>query len=159
MGFKLKESAPIIYHLGYGFIQGSDRTFYQNLKKKEKFFKEDFVWWLGYKLSNTLCPTLEKGDHLELDNSKFLEEEEIEQYQSMIGSLQWLVSIERWDLLTHIMTVMSSFRSTPKFGHMERAKQVCAFSCNFKHFKLRYRIGKSDHSHLNKRDAVNKLRQ
>ena len=48
---------------------------------------------------------LTKGDHPELDTSEFLEENDIEIYQSLIGSMQWAVSIGRWDTQTAVMTL------------------------------------------------------
>ena len=55
------------------------------------------------------CP-LDNNDQPELDPTEFLDDNNIQKYQSMIGSLQWLVAIGRWDVMTHIMT-MASFRS------------------------------------------------
>jgi hypothetical protein len=48
---------------------------------------------------------LEKGDHPELDTSELCTTEQIAQYQSMIGALQWIVSNGRFDINTSIMTM------------------------------------------------------
>ena len=61
---------------------------------------------------------LEKGDHPELDDSHLLDEDGIEKYQSLIGSLQWAISLGRFDVQTAVMS-MSSFRSAPRIGHLE----------------------------------------
>ena len=63
---------------------------------------------------------LEKGDHPELDNSNYYGFDEIAIYQSMIGSLQWAVSLGRIDIQTATMT-LSSFRAVPREGHLKRA--------------------------------------
>jgi hypothetical protein len=55
---------------------------------------------------------LEKGDHPKVDTSQELDAEEIKRYQTMIGSLQWAVSLQRFDIQTATMT-MSWFRAVP----------------------------------------------
>ena len=42
----------------------------------------------------------------------------IKDYQSLIGTLQWSVSLGRIDITTAIMT-MSGFRVAPRKGHLE----------------------------------------
>ena len=64
-----------------------------------------------------LSPPVEKNDHPELDTSELLDEEAIQKYQSMIGALQWVVSIRRFDIQTSVMT-LSSFRASPRRGHL-----------------------------------------
>ena len=61
--------------------------------------------------SNPQSP-LPEYDHPGLDTTEFLDEEGILQYQSIIGSLQWAISIGRWDIQTAVMT-LSSFRAQP----------------------------------------------
>jgi len=41
-----------------------------------------------------------KNDHPELDTSDLLDDEGIVKYHSLIGALQWVVSIGRFDLMT-----------------------------------------------------------
>ena len=52
------------------------------------------------------------NDHPELDESDFLDEDGIQQHQCLIGQLQWLISLSRWDIQTAVMT-MSSHRAAP----------------------------------------------
>jgi hypothetical protein len=53
---------------------------------------------------------LEKGDHPEIDDDTYeLEIEGIKRYQTMIGCLQWAVSLRRFDIQTATMT-MDQFR-------------------------------------------------
>jgi hypothetical protein len=58
---------------------------------------------------NVFSP-LEKGEHTELDTSAFLDEKGIKTYQSMIGALQWMITIGRFDILMAVKS-MSSFRA------------------------------------------------
>ena len=51
---------------------------------------------------------MEKGDHPELDDSELLDAEGIQQYQSLIGSLQWAISFTRFDISTVFGGVLDS---------------------------------------------------
>ena len=66
----------------------------------------------GTKPKMTYASPIEKGDHPELDTSELLDMDGIRKYQSMIGALQWVVTIGRFDITTAVMT-MSSFRVAP----------------------------------------------
>ena len=61
--------------------------------------------------TDKITPLVE-GDHPEMDESPLLDDDAVLQYQSLIGSLQWLISIGRWDIQTAVMS-MSSFRVAP----------------------------------------------
>ena len=54
---------------------------------------EGYITIFGRKPKYNVPYPLEKGDHLELDNSDYLDYDGIAIYQSMIGSLQWVVSL------------------------------------------------------------------
>jgi hypothetical protein len=88
---------------------------------------------------------LEKGDHPELDVSDLLDEEGIQQYQSLIGSLQWAVSLGRMDIATAVMT-MSSFRAAPRVGHLERVKRIIGYLSKMRHGAIRIRTAEPDFS-------------
>ena len=66
---------------------------------------------------------LEKGDHPEMDTSELLDSTGIQQYQSMVGAMQWAVSIGRLDITMAVMT-LSSFCVVPRKGHLEQCKRV-----------------------------------
>ena len=56
-----------------------------------------------------LMDAIENGEiHPGLDASELLDDNEITVYQSLIGALQWAVSIGRFDIHTSVMT-MSGF--------------------------------------------------
>jgi hypothetical protein len=55
---------------------------------------------------------LEKGDHPKLDTSELCTTEQVTRYQSMIGTLQWIVTIGRFNMHTAVMT-MSGFLIAP----------------------------------------------
>jgi hypothetical protein len=61
---------------------------------------------------------LDSNDHPEVVTSEFLDEDGIQQYQSLIGSMQWAISIGHFDIAVHVMS-MSSFRTSPWCGHLK----------------------------------------
>ena len=62
---------------------------------------------------------LEKGDHPEIDITDDLHHDGIKKYQTIIGCLQWAVSLGRFDIQTTTMT-MSRFRVVTRVGHLKR---------------------------------------
>ena len=65
-------------------------------------------------------PPLEAGDHPELDQS-FCNEEEIKLYQTLIGQLQWLISLGRFDIAVHSMS-LSRYRAQPQRDILTESK-------------------------------------
>jgi hypothetical protein len=90
---------------------------------------------------------LEKNDHPELDTSDLVGPDLIDKYMSMIGQLQWSVSLGRFDILSHVMS-MSRFRLAPRLGHVERVKRIYGYLSKTKHYAIRYRTNKPDYSHM-----------
>jgi hypothetical protein len=79
----------------------------------------------GSKLkTNKITSPSVKGDHPKIDDSAFLEEEGIQKYQSLIGQLQWAISLGRFNIAVVIMTMMSAFRSAPRKGYLDRVKRI-----------------------------------
>ena len=74
---------------------------------------------------------LEKGDHPEIDDSPLLDGDGIAKYQSLIGTLQWTITLGRFDVATAVMT-MSGFRAAPREGHLERVKRICGYLTKFR---------------------------
>ena len=66
---------------------------------------------------------LERNDHPELDASEEVAADVIMQYQSMIGALQWTISLSRFDICTAIMT-LSCFHIAPWQGHIDCIKHI-----------------------------------
>ena len=67
--------------------------------------------------------------------------------QSLIGVLQWTISLGRFDIATAVMT-MSGFRTAPRVGHLERLKRVCGYLTKMKHGFIRVRTNLPDYSDL-----------
>jgi hypothetical protein len=70
------------------------------------------------KPNTSVTSPLEKGD-----TSELCSRDQIAQYQSMIGALQWIVMIGRFDIHSAVIT-MSRFRMAPRIGHLNRLRYI-----------------------------------
>ena len=143
--FKLsKDTGPIQYHLGLDFIRDADGTLRLEPKKFIQRLVDSYERLFGSKPKHASSP-LEKGDHPELDTSELLEAEDISKFQSLIGSLQWTVTLARFDIATAVMG-LSSFRAAPRRGHMQRLCRICGYIYKFKNAAIRIRVDEPDMS-------------
>lgn len=110
--FKIKEAGPLEFHLGEDFFRDEDGTLCMTPQKYIKRLVASYEKMFGEKPSAKMYSPLEKGNHLELDDSEMLDATGIQQYQSLIGSLQWAISLGRFDIATAVMS-MSSFHALP----------------------------------------------
>ena len=92
---------------------------------------------------------LDKNDHPELDDSDLLSPEDSKKYLSLIGAMQWAISLGRFDIFSAV-TTLSRFRIEPRVGHLERIKRVYGYLRKFKHAAIRIRTGLPDYSSLDK---------
>jgi hypothetical protein len=132
--FKLKGTGPLKFHLGIDFfyvdgVLHMAQTSY--IARLVAMYERIF----GHPPKHYYSP-LEKGDHPELDTSEFLDEEKTRIYQSLIGSLQWIVTIGKFDIYTAVMT-MSSFRAQPRMGHLTRVKRIFGYLSKFRSSSIR----------------------
>ena len=103
------------YHLGADYFEDPDGTFDSQPKKYidkladtyKRLFNEDPP--KGYKTP------LDKNDHPELDTSEILEGDMAAKYLTLVGQLQWLVTLGRFDIHAQVAT-MSRFRAAPRQG-------------------------------------------
>jgi hypothetical protein len=149
--FKLKGTGPISFHLGCDFFRDSDGVMCMAPKKYIEKMISTYEQMFGEKPRTCYSSPLEKGDHPEIDTSELLDESGIQQYQSLIGAMQWAVSIGRIDITTAVMT-LSGFRSAPRKGHLERAKRVYGYLSKMKHAVIRIRTAEPDYSDLPEQD-------
>jgi hypothetical protein len=97
--------------------------------------------------TNKIASPLVKGDHPKIGDSEFLEEEGIQQYQSLIGQLQWAISLGRFNIAVAIM-MMSAFRSAPRKGHLDRVKRICGYLSKMRHSAIRICTEEPDYSDI-----------
>ena len=145
--FKTKGTGPISFHLGMDFSRDDDNTlFLSSSKYIEKLLKK-YEWMFGQQPKQNISSPLEKGDHPETDTSEFLDTKGIQMYQSMIGALQWTVTIGRFDIIRAVMT-MFGFRVAPRKGHLERLPHIYGYLSKMRHSGIRIRTEEPDYSDL-----------
>ena len=126
------------YHLGADYFEDPDVTFASQPKKYidkladtyKRLFNEDPP--KGYKTP------LDKNDHPELDTSEILEGDMAAKYLTMVGQLQWLVTLGRFDIHAQVST-MSRFRAAPRQGYMDRLKRIYSYAITTKDYAIRFR--------------------
>ena len=94
---------------------------------------------------------LDKNDHPELDTSEILEGDMAAKYLTMVGKLQWLVTLGRFDIHAQV-TTMSRFKSAPRQGHMDRLKRIYSYAISTKDYAIRFRTDQPDYSFLPDQD-------
>ena len=66
-------------------------------------------------------------------------------YLTMVGQLQWLVTLGRFDIHAQVAT-MSRFRAAPRQGHMDRLKRIYSYAIRTKDYAIRFRTEQPDYS-------------
>ena len=107
---KIRGDGKLTYHLGADYFEDPDGIFVSQPRKYidkladtyKRLFNEDPP--KGYKTP------LDKNDHPELDTSEILEGDMAAKYLTMVGQLQWLVTLGRFDIHAQVAT-MSRFRA------------------------------------------------
>ena len=144
---KLKGVGPLEYHLGCTYKKDPDGTLaadprrYVNkiLESYERMFKEK---------PRKSRPPLEGGDHPELHTPELCDEHQTNQFQTLVGQLQWLISPGHFDIAVHVMS-LSRFRAQPRKGHVDRAKRIVGYLLFLPDGAIRFRTGEPDFSSLN----------
>ena len=65
----------------------------------------------------------------------------------MVGQLQWLVTLGRFDIHAQVAT-MSRYRAAPRQGHMDRLKRIYSYAVRRKGYAIRFRTDQPDYSFL-----------
>ena len=94
---------------------------------------------------------LDKNDHPELGISEILEGDMGVKYLTMVGQLQWLVTLGRFDIHSQVAT-MSRFRAAPRQGHMDSLKRIYSYAIRTKDYAIRFRTDQPDYSFLPDQD-------
>ena len=143
--FKLKGTGDVKFHLGMDFIREGNVLHIRQTSYLERLFAM-FERIFGHPPRHYFSP-LSQGDHPELDTSEFLDDEKTKLYQSLIGALQWVVTIGKFDIYTAVMT-MASFRAQPRQGHMERVKHIFGYLSKFRKSSIRVLTDEPDYLSL-----------
>jgi hypothetical protein len=142
-GFQLKGVGTPSYHLGGDFYRDPDGTLVWGASSYVKKMLINYEIMFGEKPKEYSHPIAEK-DHPELDTSELLDDIGIKQYQSLIGALQWLVTLGRFDI--HLaVAAMSSYRAMPRQGHIDRIKRIYGYIKRNPDGAIRFRVKIPDH--------------
>jgi hypothetical protein len=144
--FKLKGVGPLTYHLGCDVFRDQDGKLCCGPKKYITKLIDQHQKIFGCKAREYTSP-LEKGDHPEIDTSEELDADGIKRYQTIIGCLQWAVSLGRFDIQTATIT-MSHFRVAPRKGHLDRLKRIYVYLKKFSSDAIRVRTSQPDLDYL-----------
>ena len=94
---------------------------------------------------------LDKNDDPELDTSEILEGDMAAKYLTMVSQLQWLDTLERFDLHAQVAT-MSRFRAVTRQRHMDRLKRIYSYVIGTWDYAIRFRTDQPDYSFLPHQD-------
>ena len=123
--YKLKGVGDPSYHLGGDFYRDPDGTLAWGAKSYIKRLSQNYSLMFGEEPKPASSP-LVANDSPELDTSAELDNEGTKRFQSLIGALQWCVTLGRFDIACAVMT-LSRFRANPREGHLDRAKRICGY--------------------------------
>ena len=115
--YKLKGVGPPEYHLGGNFGRDPDGTLWWGSQSYIEKMLNNYERQFGSMPAKKNAPMTD-SDHPELDTSDLLDEQGKSLYMSMVGAMQWAVTLGRIDIAYATM-VMSRFRVEPRIGHME----------------------------------------
>jgi hypothetical protein len=108
------------------------------LKKYEQFFGEPVP------KSDVHAPHV-RGDHPELGDSPLCDSKQTQIIMSVIGDMQWAVSLGRIVIFGATMC-LSAFRALPRIGHLECAKRVYKLLRNCKKACIKFRTDVPNYS-------------
>jgi hypothetical protein len=111
--FKLKGTGPVAFHLGWDFFWDEDGTLCVGPRKYVDRIAMQYERMFRSKPRAQFLSPLMANNHPEMDMSELLDEDGIHQYQSLIGVLQWTISLGQFDVATDVMT-MSGFHVAPR---------------------------------------------
>jgi len=145
--FAIKGDGEISFHLGCDYFCDEDGTLVAMPKKYVEKMMDSYRQMFETEPCHSYKAPLEPNDHPELDDSDPLDEDGRAKYLCMIGQLQWVVTLGRYDVMSATVT-MSRFRAEPRSGHLDRLRRMYGYLKNTKKGATRYRTGFVDHSDL-----------
>ena len=89
----------------------------------------------GLKLTPSAVSPIRTDYHPEMDETEFLDGNQLSLYQSLLGTLRWLVELGRIDI-AHSVAVMSTYLSCPRYGHLLEASHILSYLRNHPNYVL-----------------------
>ena len=132
------------YHLGGDYYRDADGTLCYGAKTYVARLISNYEMMFGEKPCEKMAP-LPPDEHPELDLTNFCGEDNIEKYQSLIGALQWCISLCHFDIAVAVMT-LGHYQAAPRVGHLELVKHLCGYLRKYPDGAIHFRTGIPDHS-------------
>ena len=133
-------------HLGCTYKKDHDGTLAADPRRYVNKILESYESMFKEKPRKSRPPLLE-GAHPELDTPELCDEHQTNQFQTLIGQLQWLISPGYFDIAVHVMS-LSRFRAQPRKRHLDRAKRIVGYLLFLPDGAIRFRTGEPDLSSL-----------
>ena len=137
-GYSLKGVGPPEYHLGGNFGRDPDGTLWWGSKTYVEKMLANYERQFGSLPKKQNVP-MDDGDHPEMDTSDIVSEADRTLYMSLVGAMQWAVTLGRFDI-GYATMVLSRFRAEPRIGHLERVKHVFGYLRKNDDARIRFRI-------------------
>ena len=144
---KLKGVGSLEYHLGCTYKKDSDGTLAADPRRYVNKILESYERMFKEKPRKSRQP-LEEGDHPELHTPELCDEHQTNQFQTLVGQLQWLISPGHFDNAVHVIS-LSRFRAPPRKGYLDRTKRIVGYLLFLPDCAIRSRTGEPDFSSLN----------
>ena len=100
---------------------------------------------LGLKPPKKVSQPMDPKYYPELDTTDELDSQGRQIYWSLIGMLQWAVTIGRIDI-HHAVMCMSRFRAQPKQGHLQAVCKIFGYLNNYRTASIKFRTAIPDYS-------------
>ena len=149
--YTIKNKGPLECYLGNDYKSRKGNRWFVGCKKylKEALKRVESIFGSLAKKTTPCVP----GDHPELDDSEMLNDDEHRKFQMLVGILNWIVTIGRFDVAYATMS-LARFTAAPRRGHLNRALQV--FGYLKKRPNRRFCIDSGDPTYENDEDSLDK---
>ena len=99
----------------------------------------------GVEAFKTYKTPMEEGLHPELDDSPFCSDDDAAKFRSIIGSLNWIITLGRFDV-SYATSSLSRFGMAPREGHLKAALRILGYLKAFSKGRVIYGVNYPDHS-------------
>ena len=122
--YTIKSEGPPEYYLGNDFKKDKKGRWCFGCKKyiQESIARIEVMF--GVQPKSTI--PMSANDHPELDDTTLLSDDKHRKFQMLIGMLNWVVTIGRFDV-AHATMSLSRFSACPRKGHLERVLKVFGY--------------------------------
>ena len=122
------------------YLETNARTYIKRICDKLELLME-------WKFRNYSSPE-EHDYHPEVDESPFLEGDLVSKYRMMVGSLNWLVTLGRYDV-HHAASTLARHMMMPREGHLQAMRRVFCYLKYHPKFAIKYDTDEPDISGYN----------